>query len=244
MNTPRRRQPETLLAGNASVSLGPDGTPTAVLSHPGGGSCRVALPGARVISWCSKDGVERLGPGSGLFPCGLDGLVGAGDWTIEAIGSDKDEVAFTAVAGPAQTKSGLTVLARASVALWPDQLRLSLEVSHVSADVDMSDEEEEDMAGSLEAKPKRPKVAELSLPGSGLAGSCRCSEAPGGFGQVDASTGVPLGSTGLHLQSSGFTALETSAVDGLLNFKILAPCLVSLRPGETASGSVTLAVKP
>ncbi len=39
---------------------GRGGLPTALLTHPGGGSCEVVVAGAHVTSWKTPDGVERL----------------------------------------------------------------------------------------------------------------------------------------------------------------------------------------
>eukprot|EP00434_Breviolum_minutum_P035790 symbB.v1.2.031693.t1/scaffold3708.1/size51654/1 len=51
---------ESLLAGNSSVSLGPDGTPTASMNHPSGAACQVSLPGSRVTSWKDSERGEVL----------------------------------------------------------------------------------------------------------------------------------------------------------------------------------------
>jgi len=114
-----KRRAEELLAGDVSVSLCPaTGSPIAVLAHPDGGSCHVAVRGAKLVSWCpARDGgADRLRhlsfhdegdasvavaaappsggaaptPLAGMQPLGLATIVPAEAWTVETLAGRKE----------------------------------------------------------------------------------------------------------------------------------------------------------
>merc|ERR1719367_1002360 len=126
---PARRAPQSLLAGNVSVSLGADGEPQAALAHPSGGSCVVAVRGARVLSWRAGE-AERLSPeeGGAFGPRHLACVPGAA-WDIEPpqVGlTEEGAVAFSVFAevppGEAGAEPGAPLAARCTFSLWPSRL--------------------------------------------------------------------------------------------------------------------------
>ncbi|CAJ1416570.1 unnamed protein product [Effrenium voratum] len=255
-------QPETLLAGNVAVSLGPDGAPMATLSHPEGATCQarrllaargpswswavlegdqeqdpVSLPGCRVISWKSSAGPERLPEGGALMPCGLEGTISPSDWTIESlVGLTDGFLSFSAFA-EARTPEGVPVCARALVQLWRDGISLGLEVSHAGFD-DMECEEDGALQEEApEPSAKRSRMLPLKLPDAGLHGLLRCQGPPVISQETTAVGSVNLEQAGAQVATTGFSVLKLLPGPESLQFRALAPAEVVLRPGETVSGS-------
>eukprot|EP00435_Cladocopium_sp_Y103_P030733 s141_g7.t1 len=234
---------ESLLAGNSSVSLGPDGTPTASMNHPSGAACQVSLPGSRVTSWKHSDRGEILveGAAGGLLPCGLEGIIAPTDWTIQSLVGLEDEVLMFSTFAEVKTAEGVPVRARTEVQLGPNRISMILEVSHCGADeMEWEEEQEEAPADARERSAKRSRILPLHLPHAGLQGSLRCHQGTKVPAEpVDASKGIVLES-GTKLETFGFSQVKLALAGDVLQFKALAPCEVILQPGETVSGSFDL----
>uniref|UniRef100_A0A7S4SYQ3 Uncharacterized protein n=1 Tax=Alexandrium monilatum TaxID=311494 RepID=A0A7S4SYQ3_9DINO len=249
-----------LLAGNVSISLGADGEPQATLIHPNGGTCVVAVRGARVVSWRPAEALEeRLeAEAGGIAPCRVD-CVPATAWDIEPprVGlSGEGAVVFSlfaeaapaspeqaAAAGAAMPGPTAPLNARYTVSLWPKRLAVELDIANVAG------EGEGDVSG---APPAEVAGARLHLARHGLRGCLRGGEASGakaaGGAGGAAATEAALGALGLRLRTMGYADVAARPAMGAgggggggpVEFEALAPVEVALAPGEAVSGSVTL----
>ncbi|CAE7022936.1 unnamed protein product [Symbiodinium natans] len=153
--------------------------------------------------------------------------------------SDGDSLAFSAFA-EARSPDGVPVRSRAEVRLWAGRLGLSLEVAHAGGEEMEWEEEEDDAAAADERRAKRSRIIPLPLPHVGLQGNLGCEEGAAARDVQDGTQAITFDKTGVRLETTGFSVVQSAVAGPVMQFKALAPTEISLQPGETVSGSLQL----
>lgn len=239
-----------LLAGNVAVSLSPLGCPLATLTHPRGGSCQVLLNEARVVSWKTADGVERLaasegaaaGAGGGSGALGGLGPVGVpcASWDIEALaGAQREDSLSISVFGES-SEGGVAMAARTTFSLSPGQLSVELEVANATEPLEeFADAPEGAAAAQLDVACAlrghcSGQAAEASPPPESAGGAAEVLRSMGLILHVEGFPGaVPIEPPlGLREHTQCWCSAFEAATQGPL----------SLLPGQALTGSVALAL--